>query len=427
MFLGFRKALVLGGALFMLAACTGGNHMVVTARDANLALEQSTNEMLLLNIIRASQQKPMYFTGLADVTMTDTARLAGTLTLPFGGDATNAFNFSPSFFFEARPGFKVQILDNKEFINALHTPVGLDTLDFFLSLGWSAEFLFYMFTESVVTEDGPLRNIAFSVAKTHERYAAKADEKIDTMTTELDDFREKVTLLFDGQPMVEEVGKKRVPAGPVLAASAVEQNQVLTQILALKEKGISLEDACQVAKEIAKGDSDIEFPDGFLDGVDCDADAAKQYVMLKGKSQSVLAYDVEKDDETIVRCTVTTTMRTEDSEDCVIKQINLRSLQGMLYFLGLITQAYAHDDTLPDKPLGVPGLFTRDVSLFAVWKGQEDGKTALSVEYGGATYNVPEKENNLSMLSLNLISQLISLLKDPKNIPTSSTVNIFAN
>ena len=61
MFHGSGKALVLGAAIFALGACTGKNHMVMTANDTNLALEQSTNEMLLLNIIRAAKQKPMYF------------------------------------------------------------------------------------------------------------------------------------------------------------------------------------------------------------------------------------------------------------------------------------------------------------------------------------------------------------------------------
>lgn len=428
MFHAFRKALVLGGALLVLAGCTGGKHMVATARDANLALEESTNEMLLLNIIRASQQKPMYFTGLADVSMTDTAKLAGTLSLPFGRNTTSAFDFSPSFTFEARPGFKIQILDNKEFIRAIHAPATLDTLDFFLSLGWPAEFLLYMFTESVVVHGKRLPNVAFSVAKTKERHGAKARAKIIGKKQGLTDFKGHVEHLA-GQTKVIEVDIKRVPAGPVLAASAVEQRQVLTQILALKEKGISLEDACQVSREIdrPKSKSNISLPKEFLNGLDCGAGAAKKYVMLKRVSKKVLAYEFKKPDGTMVNCTVADSMRAPASKECVIKQLNLRSVQGMLYFLGQIAQAYAHDGTMPNRPVGVPGLFGRGVSLFAVWKGQTDGKTAVSVEYDSETYNVSAKENNLSMLSFNLISQLISLLKDPKNIPKSSTINIFAN
>ena len=426
MFHAFRKALVLGGALLVLAACTGGNHMVVTARDANLALEESTNEMLLLNIIRASQQKPMYFTGLADVSMTDTAKLAGTLTLPFGGDATSAFNFSPSFTLEARPGFKVQILDNKEFIKALHAPLSLETLEFFLSLGWPAEFLFYMFTESMVVDGTRLSNVTFSVAQIKERYGDDAREAIKRRMLRLAKFNEHVTHLAT-QSKVIKVDEKRVPAGPVLTASAVEQTQVLTQILALKEKGISLVEACQVLREIANNKKPIiSLPEGFLKGVNCDAKAEKKYyVMLKVVSTKALAYEVKNSaGKTIASCTVAAV---NQPKECVIEQINLRSPQGMLYFLGQIARGYFHDGTLPKKPDGAPGLFGRGVSLFAVWKEQEDGMTALSVEYEGETYNVSAKDNNLSMLSLNLISQLISLLKDPKNIPASRNITIIAN
>ena len=238
MFHAFRKALFLGGlggALLMLAAITVGKLMETTPRNANLALEKSTNEMLLLNIIRASQQKPMYFTGLSDVFMTDTAKLVGSL--------------QPSVAFEKQSGFNVQILDNKEFINAILTPASLATLGIFLSFGWPAEFLLYMFTESVVAHGKRLPNVAYSVAQTKERYGAKAHDRIT-----------KLLAVFKGQ--VEHLARR---------------------------------------------------------------------------------------------------------------------------------------------------------------------PKVISVEYDGETYNVPAKENNLSMLSLNLISQLISLLKDPKNIPTSSTINIFAN
>ena len=343
-------------------------------------------EMLLLNIIRASQQKPMYLTGLADVSMTDTA-----------------------------PGFKVQNLDNKEFVKAVHTPVTLDTLGLFLSLRWPPEFLFYMFTESVVAGGEPVPNIVYSVAKIEERYGAEALQTIFHGEQRLFDFKQHVQTL-SRQAEVKLVDVRRIPAGPILDASAVEQQQLLAQILALEEKGISLVEACQVMRNFTSGTSNISLPVGFLTGVTCGAGDAKKYVALKSTLKKVLAYKARKPDGATVGCTVSTSMRTEREKgaapvECVIDQINLRSLYGMLQFLGEITQAYVLDGTKPKKPVGVPGVFgNRDVSLFAVWKGRADSKAALSTEYDGETYSIPATDNHLSMLSLNLISQLISLL-----------------
>lgn len=70
----------------MLAACapipkgqiSGG------ATDYNLAVEKAQNEMLLLNIIRASKRHPMYFTVLNDVKASMVYTVQAGMYLPSG-------------------------------------------------------------------------------------------------------------------------------------------------------------------------------------------------------------------------------------------------------------------------------------------------------------------------------------------------------
>lgn len=65
--------------------------------DYNLVVEKAQNEMLLLNIVRASKRRPMYFTGLNLVHGSMTYGLqTGSLTIPFGkfggGVGSGSFN-----------------------------------------------------------------------------------------------------------------------------------------------------------------------------------------------------------------------------------------------------------------------------------------------------------------------------------------------
>lgn len=126
------------------------NKIAKSATNYNLVVERAENEMLLLNIVRASKRHPMYFTGLTTIRGSLTYEITtGEVTIPFGkiGSGLNgAYSaVSPVLKYSSNPVFDVAVLDNKEFYNAMMTPVPLETFYYFLQLGWPREMLLHLF------------------------------------------------------------------------------------------------------------------------------------------------------------------------------------------------------------------------------------------------------------------------------------------
>ncbi len=441
MFQGKGKALVLGAAILVLGACTGRNHMVATAMDTNLALEQSTNEMLLLNIIRASQRKPMYFTALADISVTDRSKVDGSLTVPFGQAATHSYTFVPSFTLQAQPGFKVQILDNKAFITAIHTPVTLDTFALFLAAGWPKDFLLYMFTESLKVDGKPKPVINYSEIKVCPKNDAKAYKNcIKKSKKGAKKFAPLITKLKSDLE-IRETNAINIIVSPVLDQQTVQHGKFLSQFLELRNKGYSLKNTCnarmiftkEAEKKAAETGEKQSETDKKIKAIEkqlpCGRGVPLLYVVLKRVSDKLLFYG---------NCRVgekqRTTKEREKNSECPLDKIVFRSPQGMLYFLGEITRIYRDGCQLEENKNG--GIKKEECvvklgkqPLFVLKKEVDQATSAITVTYNGESYGIPVKGkgDGFSLLALNLISQVISLQKDPKNIPKSSTINIFSN
>ena len=126
-----------------------GNRAVEYNREA----EDATLSAMLLNIVRASQRRPMQFTGLQSVTGTSSTSGA------IGGSEHNAHNtpyvnsstssrsrvpWSPACItgvgnapasISGGPTFTVPVLDTQEFYQGILTPIPLSVIDFYHSGG----------------------------------------------------------------------------------------------------------------------------------------------------------------------------------------------------------------------------------------------------------------------------------------------------
>lgn len=392
----FLAAMVLGG-------CTGGRYMAATATDTNLALEKSTNEMLLLNIIRASRQRPMYFTGLSGVSMVSSVTAGGGFSLPFGGDATNLFGFTPTFTAKAQPTSTIQILDNKEFMKAIHTPVKLDMLKLFLSAGWPKEVLLFMLVNGMKIKDGTKEKMLFYKGGENDPFEANITTL--AVNTKIIDGKAKISLVDAPIPFGSEQYKK-----------------LMSQILELKKENLHIENVCLLKKGAdAKLDTEL---DSLFPGINCrGADRAKWYILVKRPAPSKLLSYGEVGE--------TVGLSGDAPNSGKIKQVFLRSPQGMLYFLGRIARTFTQEGYGSIGALESPRVFKRKkeegVPLFEVSKGAAAGDAAVSVTYQGETFSIPAGPKHLSMMALSLISQVIALQKDPKSIPKPNIINLFSN
>jgi hypothetical protein len=123
------------------------SHLADTATSYNLAIEQTQDEMLLLNVIRAQDKYPLYLTDASKVTGTVKAEFNLGLKIPLvhaGSANANDYFGMPSVDYSSSPSMDVNLLNTKDFMTGFLTPIGTDLFAYYWDQGWSAEFLLYL-------------------------------------------------------------------------------------------------------------------------------------------------------------------------------------------------------------------------------------------------------------------------------------------
>ena len=174
-------ALLLAPGLF---GCAIIDNYSGRAVDFNREAEQAQEEVLLLNIVRASLRRPMQFTSLSSVT--GSGSVSGSVT---GGGAnvkqtpyiaqfpsvapqiaTTALSriltgtASGNASLGGTATFTVPILDTQEFYQGILTPIPLQAFDYYLQQGFPPELLFDLFVlkiEVTRLDDGSCRKFTF--------------------------------------------------------------------------------------------------------------------------------------------------------------------------------------------------------------------------------------------------------------------------
>lgn len=125
--------------------------IVDTASDYNIAVEKAKNEMYLVNIVRASERRPMYFTSISTLRGSMQSVIStGNLPIPFGGGNHNAiYAAGPSVNYTANPSFDLGVQDSKPFWQGITTPVPVTTLKYYLEQGWPGELVLFLLVRKI--------------------------------------------------------------------------------------------------------------------------------------------------------------------------------------------------------------------------------------------------------------------------------------
>ena len=133
-----------------LVGCTVVDQFSGRAVGFNIEAEQALDQGLLLNIVRASQRRPMQFTSVQSISGTASASASASTMIPFGAGGaqykTGTFGANVS----GGPTFSVPVLDTQEFYQGVMTPISSRLFDFFIHEGYPAEELFTLFVEKIV-------------------------------------------------------------------------------------------------------------------------------------------------------------------------------------------------------------------------------------------------------------------------------------
>ncbi|HEX8620540.1 MAG TPA: hypothetical protein VF718_01075 [Allosphingosinicella sp.] len=136
-----RNPLLLALAV-ALAGCSHAGSVSRAATDYNRAMADARNEQLLINILRAGAREPLQFSALAEINASVNRTIGidtvATNLITGGRDA-----ISPTLKLAGStvPSLKIQPLSSKEFTEGILRPITPETLHLFINQGWDTEFL----------------------------------------------------------------------------------------------------------------------------------------------------------------------------------------------------------------------------------------------------------------------------------------------
>ncbi len=146
----FRIAAIIAASLCV-AACAYSPGLVDRAVAFNNAVASSTNELLLLNALRARERLPTYYTRVESDSANTTIQPTASLVVPFGPNSVQkGFSSQFNLGMAMQSQISMQNLDDQKFMRGVLTPVPVDVLSFYLQQGWPPE-LVLMTTVSRIT------------------------------------------------------------------------------------------------------------------------------------------------------------------------------------------------------------------------------------------------------------------------------------
>lgn len=384
-------AIFVAGMAICLAGCAmlPKERVASTTTDYNLVVEKVQNEMLLLNVVRASKRHPMYFTGfnLLRGSLSYSFQ-TGDITIPFGkigAGLDGAYSIAPSVRYSTNPSFDLVVWDTKEFTSGIMTPVSIDTVYYYLDkLGWPKEMLLHLLVERLEMYKND------TIVATFEN-DPESREKFEAFQAKL---RELLKCKFVGRERDE-------PIGPRLAAKDMADLQRLIEV---HKAGLAL-------KRVAEGNGEW-------------------YQLSSTKTDYFYTCGADSTPEAGTFSVADTTRNDlPDNNDKQGYRIFFRSPEGVLYYLGEILRAEVEKGYVPmieiceSRP---------HVPLFVVNKsnGTADA-SVVTVDYEGAKYYIPADpatgpdnscSGDRSMHVLTFVSQLIAGQKAGMNVPVTGAV-----
>jgi hypothetical protein len=364
-----------------LAGCTIPTREDVarSTTEFNLVAEKAGNEMLLLNIIRASKRRPMYFTSIGKLTRSMNFKYGtGDISIPFGrigGGLDGSYSIAPSASYEDGPLLDVSVLDTKEFTNGIMMPVPMTTIGYYRSQGWNKEMLLHLFIRRIEIIDKNDPNIILDKWDNYPGERKKFERFQDKIR------KEKWDIVVDRSTKATKIGE-------------LDPNEVLKMenLIEMHKAGLKLKNN----KELHLGHEEYVF----------------SYV------------NPEKEIETIRPCALNGT------------RVYTRSPEAILYYLGEILRAEIKTGD-PNLVMIRAGIGEKCKSVenrlfYARNKRDGDKNPCVSVNYEKTAYVIPETHDtdkgcctDRSMHVLSLVSQLIGLQKKSELVPTTGMVRVI--
>jgi hypothetical protein len=209
---GCHSLLGLAMVTAFLQGCATVDDFSTRVTHYNVAAERVQDNGILLNILRASERRPLSFTELQSVTSSGTPSGSIGLNLPLSQNGgTTASALAPTLALSGGPTVSVNYMDTAEFYQGLLRPIPLSTVDLFVRRGLPRDVLFNLLFYQVVVERHSHANKTPPLTLTATNYVADASR--------LEDFQRLIEQLLNDGLSTGSIPDTSTPQGPLLTAS----------------------------------------------------------------------------------------------------------------------------------------------------------------------------------------------------------------
>ena len=375
----------------------------------NKSVEEARNQLMLLNIIRASENMPLMFTGVQVVrgngqnTVGGSAGITRSITDTTASGAlastteTNAL--APSISLQVSSGFNfdVVVIDSAEFLKGLLTPVSVSTFNHYTQHGIPEELLMHLLVENITISK------AGQPTMTYRNNPLGPDYK---------QFLVALTSLLDYGFTTEISSSSGETIGPLLTDADLKS-------------GRSIEFSKTVpGLVLAKVPGGYRFirPGG----------AVANFCFMGEKSNRSRLPETSLCADSPARKARKADAAADSSGNNAVKTVDasmlvrMRSTSEVFKYLGNLAHYQAK------SPGNLVKLYSpqatayphqgKSNALFRVLKDQSKANDVAVVEYRGAVYSLPGDDQGYSATVLTVLSQLFSLSKSVNSIPSTGTV-----
>ena len=407
-----RKLRVLGCAVLSLglSACATMSDFSSWTVGYNNSVEQARNQLMLLNIVRASENMPLLFTGIQVVRgngqtvvgggLGITSTVQGTSVSGAPTSTTVVNTLAPSVNLQVVSGFNfdVVVLDSAEFLQGLLTPISVLTFNHYVRQGVPIELLLHLLTEKI-TITLPGRPTVTYIN--------------DPLSRDFKEFRLLIAALLKLR-ITTEVGNSSSEAiGPLLtdadlkSGASTEFSKALPGLVLAKvpggyrfmRPGGTIANFCFLGEET--GQSSLPQTSLCVDSP------------IRKDRQATAAGDESADKKVLT---------TFDGS----MSVQMSSTNDVFNYLGRLArfQAESGNDILNlDSPEAIAyNRQDQNRAVFRVVKNQPKPHDIASVQYRGTVYSLPLEEQGYSATTLMVLNQLFSLSKSVNSIPSTGTV-----
>lgn len=407
---GVRSGMRAAAVLIALSVLACGCRAAPSVRDKavldNVDLAAANNQLLLLNILRAKERVPMFFTSPGGPTDTMSAEASLESHVPIGPKAGNVYGVTAGVTGTAERVLGTGVVDSDEFWKGVTTPVAASTVEYYWSQGWQRELLMLLCVQKIVksTKDACGKS---APPCTYYNYVGGPGQH-----GRFNDFRRAI-----GDLLEEKAEWKSEPEN-IWIGPAFERGQFsIEQIAAAKEQGLVLlpcgvgcPDAgpCPTGGLWRLAKKDVAYYFDFPSGSKPPAPIMTQSTR---HSESPAAAGA----------------RSTKAE--VSYELTMRSPEAILYYLGEIVRAQEEDGFVATIRLRAPDGVARgeEAAIFMLRCGVPgDDCPGLGVDYCGRHYGVPcDGSEGRTKQTLSLVAQFLALTKSAKDLPSTNVVQLI--